>query len=135
MYQVCTCVPMSQADAKCPIHGIRLESTQTIYSGSRFSDREADILHWGHVRGILSKSDPKTQTLKSVSEMGELADAVAKGEDIKDHVGDIVVTLILLCKQSGTTIEDCLDVAWDEIKNRTGKMQNGTFVKDEKKKV
>jgi NTP pyrophosphatase (non-canonical NTP hydrolase) len=92
---------------------------------------ESKVIQWAKVRGIFDKSDPKTQCLKTVSEVGELADAVAKGECIKDHIGDAGVTLINLAYMHGTTLEECLGVAFAEIENRTGRMVNGTFVKDE----
>ena len=94
--------------------------------------REQEIIKWGRDNGILEYSDSKTQCLKTVSEVGELADAVAKGEGLHDHIGDIIVTMILLCELNGICIDDCIEVAWEEIKNRKGKMQNGTFVKDVK---
>ena len=96
--------------------------------------RQEEIIQWGRDKGILEHSDSKTQCLKTMSEVGELADAVAKGEGIEDHVGDIIVTLILLCELKGVEIDDCIEVAWEEIKNRQGKMQNGTFVKENKLK-
>ncbi len=91
---------------------------------------ESRIIKWAQQRGIFAHSDPKTQCLKTMSEAGELADAVAKGECITDHVGDIVVTLAILCKMHNTTVEYCVGVAYEEIKDRTGRMANGTFVKD-----
>ena len=94
--------------------------------------REQEIINWGRNKGILEHSDSKTQCLKTVSEVGELADAVAKGEGIEDHVGDIIVTLMMICKMNDVEIDDCIEVAWQEIKDRKGEMQNGTFVKDVK---
>lgn len=49
---------------------------------------------------------------------------------LKDGIGDTVVTLIILAQQQGWTLEECLQYAYDEIKNRKGKTINGTFVKD-----
>lgn len=92
--------------------------------------REEEIIQWGKDKGILINGDSKTQCLKTMSEVGELADAIAKGERIEDHIGDVVVTLIMICELNGVHIEDCVDVAYREIKNRKGKMQNGTFVKE-----
>ena len=91
---------------------------------------EVDIIQWATDRGIFEHSDPKTQFAKTISEVGELADAIAKGECVKDHIGDIQVTLILLAHMRGTHMLECLGVAWDEIKDRKGKIVNGTFVKD-----
>jgi NTP pyrophosphatase (non-canonical NTP hydrolase) len=91
--------------------------------------REQQILQWARDRGIFAESDPKTQCLKTVSEVGELADNTAKGLDTRDDIGDVVVTLTLLAAMQGTSIGECVDVAWEDIKHREGSMQNGTFVK------
>ena len=92
-------------------------------------NREQQIRDWARERGIFDKSDPKTQTLKTVSEVGELADNTAKGLDTRDDIGDILVTLVILAAMQGTSIDACVDVAWAEIEHRRGSMQNGTFVK------
>ena len=52
------------------------------------------------------------------------------GRDIKDDVGDIMVVLINMAERNGTSLEECLAVAYDDIKDRTGKMVDGIFVKD-----
>jgi NTP pyrophosphatase (non-canonical NTP hydrolase) len=90
----------------------------------------SQVIEWAEERGIFASSDPKTQCLKCVSEVGELADNVAKGRDPIDDIGDTVVTLILLAKMHGLTLEACLEHAYGVISKRTGKMQNGVFVKD-----
>lgn len=93
---------------------------------------ELEVLRWAENRGILANSDPKTQCLKFVSEAGELADAVAKGnkEDAIDAIGDVMVTLILLSDLMDLDVVKCLESAYDVIKKRQGKMVNGIFVKD-----
>jgi NTP pyrophosphatase (non-canonical NTP hydrolase) len=99
-------------------------------SGRMEPSVEARVIAWAQVRGIFAQSDPKTQALKTVSEVGELADSVAKGRCVKDDIGDIMVTLVLLAEMHGTTLGECLQLAWDEIKDRKGEMVNGTFVKE-----
>jgi NTP pyrophosphatase (non-canonical NTP hydrolase) len=89
------------------------------------------VLIWGYDKGIIAKGDAKAQTLKTVAEVGELADNIAKGADIKDDIGDILVTLILLAEIKDTSLHECLDIAYKEISKRTGKMVGGVFVKDE----
>ena len=91
------------------------------------------IRQWGNDRGILNKGDAKTQLIKLYEETGELSQAVLKDnkEDIIDAVGDIVVVLTNFAELAGSNIEDCIQSAYDEISNRTGRMINGTFVKDE----
>ena len=90
------------------------------------------IREWASERGLYDKGDPKTQALKLVEEVGETCRAILKQDEpeIIDGIGDCVVVLTNLAKLAGTTIEECIDAAYDEIKNRTGKMNNGTFKKD-----
>jgi NTP pyrophosphatase (non-canonical NTP hydrolase) len=87
---------------------------------------------WAKDRGLYDKGDPKTQTLKLIEEAGEICRAVLKDNkaDVIDGIGDCVVVLTNLAELAGTDIETCIDAAYEEIKNRTGKMSNGTFKKD-----
>ena len=87
---------------------------------------------WANDRGLYSAGDTKTQTLKLMEEAGEICRAVLKVDKqaTMDGIGDCVVVLTNLAELAGTSIEDCIDLAYDEIKNRTGKMSNGTFKKD-----
>ena len=90
------------------------------------------IRQWAEERGLYDKGDPKTQALKLVEEVGETCRAILKGNDMEiiDGIGDCVVVLTNLAELADTTIEECIDAAYNEIKNRTGKMVNGTFKKD-----
>ena len=94
------------------------------------------IRHWAKERGIYKKGNSHTQYVKLQEEAGELAKALLSNDkaEIKDAIGDIVVVLTNLAHLENLEIEDCVDAAYQEISNRTGKMINGTFVKDEKKK-
>jgi len=87
---------------------------------------------WARDRGLYDGGDPKTQALKLVEEVGETCKAILKNDkpEIIDGIGDCVVVLVNLAELTGTPIEDCIQAAYDEIKNRTGKMSNGTFKKD-----
>ncbi|MBE9894824.1 hypothetical protein G8C15_05665 [Enterococcus casseliflavus] len=88
------------------------------------------VEQWAKNKG-LDKADPSKQMLKVVEETGEVAAALARNDqdDLRDGIGDVVVTLIILALQSDMDIYECLNVAYDEIKDRTGKMVNGVFVK------
>ena len=90
------------------------------------------IRDWAENRGILSNGDPKTQCIKLFEEAGELSKAILKNdnEEFIDAIGDCVVVLTNLAKLKGYNIEDCINSAYSVIVNRTGKIQNGTFVKD-----
>lgn len=95
-----------------------------------------NIRTWAKERGLYKKGNSTTQYVKLQEEAGELAKALLSNDkaEIKDAIGDIVVVLTNLAHLEKLTIEDCIDAAYQEISNRTGKMINGTFVKDEKKK-
>lgn len=96
------------------------------------SNIETQVIEWAYTRGIYANSNAQAQFLKAVSEMGELADALAKGdqEEIEDAIGDVAVCLINVAHLWGTSLGDCLQGAYDTISKRTGKMVNGVFVKD-----
>lgn len=81
----------------------------------------------------LNQSDPHAQGLKIAEELGELFEAFLKEhrDDELDAVGDIQVTLIIYCLQRGIDYKECLADAYSVIKNRKGKMIDGTFIKQE----
>ena len=107
---------------------------------------------WFHDKGIIANSTPLKQLNKSQEELTETRDAVVKlehfnsefyeslgkignmrynlHEEIKDGIGDTVVTLIGVCEMYGFTLEECLQMAYDTISKRSGKMENGIFIKD-----
>ena len=90
------------------------------------------IRKWADERGLYKGGDTKTQSLKLVEEVGEICRAILKDNhsDIEDGIGDAVVVLTNLAELQGTSIEACIERAYNEIKDRTGKMDNGTFKKD-----
>ena len=90
------------------------------------------IRTWAEERGLYAKGDPKTQALKLVEEVGETCRAILKENkaDAIDGIGDCVVVLTNLAELLDIPIEECIAQAYNEIKNRTGKMSNGTFKKD-----
>ena len=92
------------------------------------------IRDWAGERGLYTRGDTKTQFCKLMEEAGELGRAVLKDDqpEFIDAIGDMVVVLTNLAHLNGVTIEDCIDSAYKVISKRTGKMVNGTFVKDEK---
>jgi NTP pyrophosphatase (non-canonical NTP hydrolase) len=90
------------------------------------------ILDWAFARG-LHTGDKSRQMLKLMEETGELAAAVARYniDGIIDSIGDIYVVLVILAMQFGLNIDDCIREAYEEIKDRKGKLINGVFVKEE----
>lgn len=97
-----------------------------------FSEIHANVLEWAEARNLLKGSTAKDQTIKLMEEVGELAKAVGKNDRAKviDGIGDAMVVLTIIANYYETTPEECYSVAYDEIKDRKGKMVNGTFVKE-----
>lgn len=90
----------------------------------------AKFTQWATDRKIIQNSNTQTQTLKLASEVGELADNIAKGRDTKDDIGDSFVVLNNLVEMQGYTWQECLEQAWSDIKDRKGHMnENGVFIK------
>ena len=87
---------------------------------------------WAEERGLYDGGDPKTQALKLAEEVGETCRAILKenATEMIDGIGDCVVVLTNLAELIGTPIEECIAKAYDEIKDRKGKMNNGTFKKN-----
>ena len=93
------------------------------------------IEEWGIDRGLISVSsneNSKAQMLKLMEEVGETARALAYGdqEGLIDGIGDCVVVLTILAQQCDTSLAECIDAAWDEIKDRKGRLEDGLFKKD-----
>jgi len=90
------------------------------------------IRFWAEDRGLYKHGDPKTQALKLVEEVGEIARAVLKDDidEVIDGIGDAVVVLTNLAELHDVSIEECIASAYGVISKRTGKMVNGTFKKD-----
>ena len=90
------------------------------------------IRAWATEKGIYKTGDSRTQYVKLMEEAGELAQALLKNDETEviDAIGDMVVVLTNLAKLRGHNIEDCITSAYSVIKDRQGKMINGTFVKN-----
>lgn len=90
------------------------------------------IKQWAEDRK-LHTADSNKQFLKLAEEFGELAEGIAKGKEneVKDALGDMYVVMTILAMQRGHDIEECIELAYNEIKDRKGKMVNGVFVKEE----
>ena len=91
------------------------------------------IQEWANARNIVTGSTTHAQMLKLIEEVGELAGGIAKNKHdvIGDSVGDVVVVLTILCAQLGISLPACVELAYNEIKDRKGEMRNGVFVKEE----
>jgi NTP pyrophosphatase (non-canonical NTP hydrolase) len=102
---------------------------------NNMNDLIQNVLQWGIDKNIIGengKGTPFGQSEKMMEEAEETYNAVTNEDfmEIKDGIGDTVVTLILLASMYGWTLEECLQAAYDVISKRTGKMVDGVFVKD-----
>lgn len=92
-----------------------------------------NVEQWAIIRGLGDPSLSNRQALKVMEEVGETMAALARGRraDLKDGIGDSIVTLIILALQSGLSATECLESAYNEIKYRKGRMVDGVFIKEE----
>jgi len=121
-----------QYDGKCRSGALSPAGIQERCSNCDCVSQFDLIREWADERGLYENGDPKTQALKLAEEVGETCRAILKEDtpEIIDGIGDCVVVLTNLAELTGTPIEACIDRAYNEIKNRTGKMVNGTYKKD-----
>jgi NTP pyrophosphatase (non-canonical NTP hydrolase) len=92
--------------------------------------RIKQIKQWHIDRNLIDGATDKDQVCKLIQEVGELSDNVCKNKDVADDIGDIMVVLINIAERNGLSLEHCLDVAYDDIKDRKGRMVDGIFVKE-----
>lgn len=98
-----------------------------------YSDVEIKVIQWGEARGIVQNATAMSQAIKTLEETTELLDALNKKniEETKDAIGDIVVTLIMVCAVLDLDLTQCLKGAYEEIKDRKGHLtKEGVFVKE-----
>jgi NTP pyrophosphatase (non-canonical NTP hydrolase) len=90
------------------------------------------IRRWADDRDLIRGATAQMQFVKLIEEIGELAEGIAKGRKaaVVDGIGDAVVVLTILAAQHDVSIEQCIEAAWGEIKDRRGKMVNGVFIKE-----
>jgi NTP pyrophosphatase (non-canonical NTP hydrolase) len=99
---------------------------------NRFNELEKKVLLWAEEKGILEKGTPLAQAEKTLEEAQEIKDGIEDGnkEEIIDGLGDTLVTIIIQAEMQGVNLLDCLEVAYNVIAKRKGKMENGQFIKD-----
>ena len=96
------------------------------------NELEVKIRDWAIERNIDKSENAPKQMIKIMEELGETSAALLKKNEpeLKDGIGDILVTVIIFAQQLGYTPAECLEAAWNEIKDRTGKTVNGVFIKN-----
>ena len=96
----------------------------------QLQDTINSIIQWHYDRNLIDGSSDKDQYLKLIQEAGELSDNICKGKDIRDDIGDMMVVLINIMERNNLTLNECLEVAYNDIKDRNGRMVDGVFVKE-----
>ena len=92
-----------------------------------------NILDWGMKHGIIHNGTQLGQAVKMFEEATEALDAISTGstEDLVDAIGDVYVTLVMLAGTRGLSIEECVEHAWNQIKDRRGYLrEDGVFVRE-----
>ena len=98
-----------------------------------YAEVEMEVLRWGEARGIVKNGKAISQAIKTLEETAELLDAINRNnlDDAKDAIGDVVVTLIMVCAILDVNLVDCLRGAYTEIQFRKGYLTpEGTFIKE-----
>ena len=100
---------------------------------TNINDLKLKIQNWANDRNLIDGSTPHAQMLKLTEELGELAAGIARKDRglIKDAIGDCFVVITILCAQLEVEMQGCIEAAYNEIKDRKGKLVNGVFIKDE----
>ncbi|MGO1327132.1 MAG: MazG-like family protein [Streptococcus thermophilus] len=122
------------------LRGVKYRNLR-LYTVEMKEEAETDLItkinEWADERN-LKQADPKIQWMRITEEVGEIRDVLLKPTKftdpqmaLKDAVGDTLITIIVLAHQLDLDVTECLSIAYEEIKNRKGKMVNGTFVKEE----
>ncbi len=93
-------------------------------------ERTNDIKQWHRDRNLIDGATDKDQLAKLIQEMGELSDNICKGRDVADDIGDMIVVLINIAERNNLSLTECVDHAYNDIKDRKGKMIDGIFVKE-----
>ena len=122
----------------------------------KYEELELNVIKWAKDKEIFSKSDPLKQLSKTQEELDETLSALKMLQQIdvdrennqelipsdheqreiealfeaKDGIGDMLVTIIILAEMLGFSSVECLETAYNVIKNRKGVMQDGLFVKE-----
>ena len=89
-----------------------------------------NVVQWHYDRNLIEGSTDKDQYCKLMQEAGELSDSICKQYDVRDDIGDMLVVLINIAERNNLSLGQCLKRAWDDIKNRKGRMVDGVFIKE-----
>ena len=93
----------------------------------------SNIADWAQARNLIEGSTPQAQFIKLAEELGEVAECIAKGlsqDELKKELGDMLVVITILAEQHGLSTNACATAAYEKIKHRKGRMQDGIFIRE-----
>ena len=93
----------------------------------------SNIADWAQARNLIEGSTPQAQFIKLAEEQGEVAECIAKGlskDELKKELGDMLVVITILAEQHGLSTNECATAAYEKIKHRKGRMQDGIFIRE-----
>ena len=98
----------------------------------KFEELKKNVISWATEKGIFEKGTPEAQAWKTLEEAQEILDGIIteNKEEVIDGIGDTIVTLIIQAEMQGVELLDCLEIAYNVIAKRKGKMIDGQFVKE-----
>lgn len=100
---------------------------------TRTMEQQIDsVIQWGRDRNIIGGATAIAQQGKLEEEVAEIRTALETGDGagVVDGIGDAMVVLIMQAAILGLRLEDCLESAYNEIKDRKGRLIDGKFVKE-----
>ena len=109
-----------------------LQQAKEVLQEAVFYPHEPLIMQWAQEKGIMDSGTPEAQAMKTLEEWQEMMEAILDDDldEIRDAIGDQMVTLIIQAHMHGLDLYECVDQAWNTIKGRKGRMVNGQFVKE-----
>lgn len=98
---------------------------------NNFGYLRSQVVEWAESKGIFKNISSEQQCLKFMSEAGELCDAVLKNSNVKEEMGDCIITMLVLCKILNLDMLGCLKMSLDKINGRDWlKNENGVLLKE-----
>ena len=97
---------------------------------SSLEQLEMRVVLWHRDRNLIAGSTDAAQHTKLVEEVKELETNILLSQPVIDDIGDCLVVLINIAERNGLSLFECLSHAYEDIKDRKGKMVDGVFVKE-----
>lgn len=107
-----------------------MAKTNLYGKNSNLDNLISKIANWHYDRNLIEGSTDQAQFVKLAEELGELAGNIARGKSVADDIGDMLVILTNIAERNKLTLTQCALTAWEDIKDRKGRMVDGVFIKE-----